>query len=347
VKYGAELIERNIGSPVVNTVSSVGRRTGVEKNIRRYLGDHQRPSELEDGDMDSSRKRQRMASPSAEAMDIDQAFSPRTRVSSRSSMADSLPAYDDQRSPAYEEATMAILDHAKGKDLGSRVTQDRRVNWSTQLIMTTSGLGAALSESSLNSLKYCLGLLRKSTKHIDSTMHALKLLLDDYEAARKQAEGEAGAMDVGSPNGSEAEREEQVRKIAERMKTLSSDIWKTLETVTTSVSRYAGGALPQNARQVVRTQLLSMPQRWQSASQSAAGAERGEEARGAQRMLAFAKEGLDMMGQVTTVVDGTVQSAEGWLSRMGRRPQQNGEASAARPVSEKAALTAAPVDTKQ
>jgi hypothetical protein len=44
-------------------------------------------------------------------------------------------------------------------------------------------------------------------------------------------------------------------------------------------------------------------------------------------MLAFAKEGLDMMGQITTVVDGTVQSAESWLARIGRRPQ--GESSSA------------------
>jgi hypothetical protein len=306
---------------VVNTVSSVGRRTGVEKNLRRYLGDHQRPSDIEEGNSDSSRKRQRVASPRAEAMDVDQAFSPRTRVSSHSSVADSLPAYDDQCSPAYEEAL-------KGGQLDTRAAQDRRLNWSTQLIMTTSGLGAALSDRSLNSLKYCLGLLRHATTHIDSAMKALKLLLDDYEAARQQVGTEADTRDgTSAPSESGADREEQVRRIAERMKTLSSDIWKTLENVVNSVSQYAGGALPQNARQVVRTQLLSMPQRWQAASRSAEGQERGSEAVGAQRMLAFAKEGLDMMAQVTTVVDGTVQSAETWLARMGRRPQQNGQPS--------------------
>jgi hypothetical protein len=64
VQYGAELIERNIGSPMVNTVSSVGRRTGMEQNIRRYLGEQgRRPSDLEAGDDESSRKRQRRISP--------------------------------------------------------------------------------------------------------------------------------------------------------------------------------------------------------------------------------------------------------------------------------------------
>jgi hypothetical protein len=93
---------------MVNTVSSVGRRTGMEKNLRRYLGEqHRRPSDLEQGDADAPRKRQRAASPSADAMEIDSRTASRTRGGSQSSYAESLPAYDDQRSPNYEEnATM-------------------------------------------------------------------------------------------------------------------------------------------------------------------------------------------------------------------------------------------------
>lgn len=340
MQYGAELIERNIGSPVVNTVSSVGRRTGVEQNLRRYLGEvHSRPSDLEQGDADPARKRQRVTSPGSDAMEIDAPFrSPRTRGGSQSSFAESLPAYDDQRSPNYEETAVILIDPATGKERESQgqASQDRRVNWSTQLIMTTSGLGVALSDTSLRSLKICLGLLRSATKHIDSVMHALKLLLEEYENAlqtRPQWDSEAGAtekMDIGQVNGNleDTEKDEQVRRIADRMKSLSSDIWTTLQNVVQSVSRHTGGALPQNASQVVRTQLLSVPQRWQLATRSTAAngeqSGRGEESRGAQRMLVFAKEGLDMIGQVTMVVDGTVQSAENWLARVGRRPQENG-----------------------
>jgi hypothetical protein len=131
------------------------------------------------------------------------------------------------------------------------------------------------------------------------------------------------------------DQDAQVRKIADRIKTLSSEIWTTLQSVVQSVSRYTGGALPQNASQVVRTQLLSVPQRWQLAGRQAdsndGAAEQGaqgEAVRGANRMLAFAKEGLDMMGQITTVVDGTVQSAETWLNRIGRRTPAEGRAHA-------------------
>lgn len=339
VKYGAELVERNVGSPMVNTVSSVGRRTGMEKNLRRYLGEqHRRPSDLEQGDADAPRKRQRAGSPGADAMEIDSRNPSRTRGGSQSSYAESLPAYDDQRSPNYEEnatmtdssATTTAMKPERREQ--STAVQDRRVAWSTQLIMTTSGLGVALSAASLRSLKQCLHLLRGATSHIDSVMRALKLLLAEYETALRQRRDSDSSTDEVKAEG---EKEDEVRAIADKIKSLSSDIWQTLQGVVQSVSRYTGGALPQNASQVVRTQLLSVPQRWQLAGRRTQNAPADEEAgegeavRGANRMLAFAMEGLDMMGQITTVVDGTVQSAESWLARIGRAPSSRNGASSA------------------
>ncbi|KAF2203931.1 Opi1-domain-containing protein [Delitschia confertaspora ATCC 74209] len=318
VKYGAELLERNIGSPVVNTVSSVGRRTGVEKNIRRYLGDHRRPSDLEQGDTDVAHKRRRVATLGTDAMDIDSMPSPRTRGGSQSSVAESLPAYDDHRSPNYEETAVGGTLNGKGES-----SQDRRVNWSTQFIMTTSGLGVALSDASLKSLRLCLSLLRGATKQIDSAMLALKLVLEEYEEAVRQQSGDGGVVRLSASDTSSnipADREEQVQQIAKRMKQLTTDIWTALHEIVKSVSHYTGGALPQNAGAVVRTQLLSLPQRWQNVDRSTAGEEQtGFEARAARRMLAFAREGLDMLTQISTVVDGTVKSAEVWLGRMGRK----------------------------
>ena len=317
----------------------------MEKSLRLYLGEgHRRPSDLEQGDGDSSRsKRQRIASPADDAMDVDDAIAAasRTRGGSQSSYTESLPAYDDQRSPNYEEAVISgDITSQKSPEQRSSTSQDRRVNWSTQLIMTTSGLGVALSVTSLRSLKLCLGLLRSATTHIDSVMRALKVVLEEYEAAlrnqRQQSTSASGTQDEKTQlNGNmasmglvDSDKDAQVRRIADRIKALSSDIWTTLQSVVQSVSRYTGGALPQNAQTVVRTQLLSVPQRWQLAGRNASGdgaaAGGGEEVRGANRMLAFAKEGLDMMGQITTVVDGTVQSAESWLARIGRRPQGRG-----------------------
>lgn len=199
--------------------------------------------------------------------------------------------------------------------------------------MTTSGLGVALSEPSLRSLRLCLKLLRSATTRIDTIMKSLKLVLEEYDAALKRRRPhDVEALDAKAElNGTMAqmglvdgEQDAQVRIIADRIKQYSSEIWTTLQSVVQAVSRYTGGALPQNASQVVRTQLLSVPQRWQLAGQQADGdAQQGEAVRGANRMLAFAKEGLDMMSQITTVVDGTVQSAETWLNRIGRRVPAN------------------------
>lgn len=329
VQYGAELIERNVGSPMVNTVSSVGKRTGMEQNLRRYLGEVGRRSrDLEQGDSDAARKRQRVESPGTDAMDIDSApAASRRRGGSQSSYTESLPAYDDQRSPSYEESPTTTTTTTTGKNADSN-TQDRRVAWSTQLIMTTSGLGVALSATSLRSLKLCLGLLRGATTHIDNVMRALKLVLEEYEAALRNRHPQHAQYDAEKQpptttiTTTDSDDNDDVSRIASRIKALSADIWQTLQSVVASVSRYTGGALPQNASQVVRTQLLSVPQRWQLAGRTTQG--EGEEVRGANRMLAFAKEGLDMMGQITTVVDGTVRSAETWLGRIGRRPEEEG-----------------------
>jgi ElaB/YqjD/DUF883 family membrane-anchored ribosome-binding protein len=188
--------------------------------------------------------------------------------------------------------------------------------------MTTSGLGVALSENSLKSLKHCVRFLRIATKHIDSRMAALKLLLDEYESALQSRGSTADDTQARSPDHTGPDSDQEVRRIAENMKTTSKEIWQSISKVALNISNYTGQALPDNASQFVRTQLMSLPQRWNATlTHSASGQQRGEEARGADRMLAFAKEGLEMMGQITTVVDGTVQSAEGWLSRMGKRPQ--------------------------
>jgi hypothetical protein len=93
IRSGAEFVERNIGSPVANTVGSVSRRTGVESRVRRYLGDR-RPSDLDTND--NAQKRRRVADPSTEDMDIEKGLrspstmEPRSRAESQASFAESL-----------------------------------------------------------------------------------------------------------------------------------------------------------------------------------------------------------------------------------------------------------------
>ena len=333
VRYGVHLVERNVGSPVASTVSNLGRRTGVEGGIRRYL-DSRRPSSPA---MDSAHgsKRRRVAS---DNMDLD-------RVDP--SLQDSqeyLPAYQANKPPSYREE---VSPHGSERSRAVERPPNNR-SWSTKIFISTSALGVALSDSSLRSLQYCVKLLSGATEHVESVMNALKIVLHEYdqshetsqqERARQEKEREAGiVIEIRSGN----EHDQSTEMLARRIKSLCDDIWHTIQTVVNSVSTYAGGALPENARNIVKGQLLSIPQRWRHAtqsaeaaspSQSATKADGGEDGKAvesadentrkaAHRMIAFATEGIDMMAQVNSVVGITLQSAESWLQSLGRNNRE-------------------------
>ncbi|EOD52830.1 putative clock controled protein (ccg-8) protein [Neofusicoccum parvum UCRNP2] len=253
---------------------------------------------------------------------------------------ETLPPYDTERSPDYEERNtngqtrqLAMLNGPQKH----RGESSQSPHWSTRVMITTSGLGVALSEKSLRSLKFCLNLLREASARIGNAMRALRMVLDDFEKANS-ANGSNHQYDDEKGVGSrqlmrdmaEKQREEESRRLANRIKALSQDIWETIKKVCASVSQYTGGALPENASNIVRRQLLSVPQRWQAAN--AASTQNGQdgensapaEVRGANRMLAFAKEGLDMIAQVSMVVESTINSAEQWLDSLGRKRNDSG-----------------------
>ncbi|GAM84073.1 hypothetical protein ANO11243_020650 [Dothideomycetidae sp. 11243] len=264
--------------------------------------------------------------------------------SSSSRRYEFLPAYNkNSKPPSYREEGSPA--NAQRQQLNTRSPYYR--NWSTKLMISTSGLGVALSDASLKSLTFCVTLLTKATEHVEFVMNALKLVLQDYEKAQEERQREQSRrskeIEAGVISRSQAEQEDATRQLADRIQQMCDDIMGTLKTVVDKVSTYTGGALPENARRVVKGQLLSIPQRWRVASQTVA--QQDQEAgsssatsesshassedvprKAANRMIVFAQEGVDMMGQVNDVIKITLQSAEEWLGTFGRRqqPQQNG-----------------------
>jgi transcriptional repressor OPI1 len=347
-------VERRF-TPVVNTVGSVGRLTGVEGGVRWFLGgrrpSHQQPSDIENG-AQVSNKRRKMG---PEEMDVDrsvphdpypvhrQELQHRQRRPSQGSTVESLPAYDEHRSPDYEAAQQALIptqSHDEPTSPGS--------SWQSRLVLSTSGLSVAMSEESLRSLKYCLGWLRWANEHIGKVILALKAVLEQYD--------QVSAEDSGKIEGSGSERQLIVRSDAERsalnakIAELKRDVLKTLKEVVDIVSKYAGGALPENARDLVRRHLTSLPQRFRLASsRSAESSRKGDsgdiEIRdGANRVLVLAKEGLDMMAQVSGVLDGTIVSAEEWCERLGRSKREETQAQAQNGEMEKPPLELPPMN---
>jgi hypothetical protein len=215
-----------------------------------------------------------------------------------------------------------------------------------------------MSEESLRSLKYCLSWLRWANEHIGKVINALRSVLEQYDSGSEfsttgvitsgdasEMDGQAGQLIVRS----DAERSALNARIAE----LKKDVLKTLKDVVDIVSKYAGGALPENARVLVRRHLTSLPQRFKLASTSSVnGARNGEigdkgdreVTEGANRVIVLAKEGLDMMAQVSGVLDGTIVSAEEWCERLGRKKREESEVAV--PITEDGSAARISLDVK-
>ncbi|KAI6784949.1 Clock-controlled protein-like protein [Emericellopsis cladophorae] len=348
-KSSAEYVEGYL-SPIANTVGSVGRVTGVEGGVRWFLGSGRRQNS--DVEASSSSKKRRKVNPAepepltkrrledqdvatlTEIGKIQDVYTGAPRGDRRPSFAsttDTLPAYDGMHAPAYTETTDPRAGDA---DRGSTA-------WQSRLIMSTSGLSVAMSDESLRSLKYCLKWLRWANGHMGGVIGSLKTTLEQYD--KPHDEEEPPLQDVEKqeesvtvePSGEQGEQQPSRAELAYRINTLKGDVLKTLHDAINMVSRYAGGALPENARVLVRSHLTSLPQRFRYAtmSENQSEAQDSDSAvrEGAHKVLVLAKEGLDMVSQVSGIVDGTIVSAEEWCERMGRkkRNSNSGEPSGA------------------
>ncbi|KAM4066377.1 transcription factor [Hirsutella rhossiliensis] len=335
-KSSAEYVEGYL-TPIANTVNSVGRVTGVEGGVRWFLGANRRHASSSDSDLGGNSNKRRKVDSERDMAGQDHArgmqklwaeessqFTPRTpRRLSSTSTVDTLPAYDEMRSPAYTETT--------GPQNPPR-SSPSAAPWQSRLIMSTSGLSVAMSAESLRSLKYCLRWLRWTNDHMGRVIGTLKSTLEEYERTtpeRARIQGSAG--EAGSDDeASEAAPEQSRVELANRINSLNGDVLKTLQDAINTVSKYAGGALPENARVLVRRHLTSLPQRFRVATMSSApeGGDGDSESAirdGAQKVLVLAKEGLDMVTQISGVVDGTIVTAEEWCERVGRKRQNSGE----------------------
>lgn len=303
----------------------------MEGGVRWFLGgrrpSHNHPSDLETTNEEGSHKRRKLRTQDQDfqngeytSHDLYNAQrQDHQRRASQVSTVESLPAYDDYRSPSYEAAQTALI-----------TTQPpESPSWQSRLVQSTSGLSIAMSDESLRSLKYCLSWLRWANEHIGKVILALKSVLDQYDP-------DTSTSLTADPNSSATSNQNQLilrtqedrNALTAKIAALKQDVLKTLKEVVDIVSKYAGGALPENARELVRKHLTSLPQRFRAANAHSHESRTGDggEAEGARRVLVLAREGLDMMAQVSGVLDGTIVSAEEWCERLGKRRREDGHA---------------------
>ena len=329
-RVGAEFVERNIAQPVANTVGTASRMAGVETGVRWWLNRKESGNNEDKTEIGSKRRRSSndldIANPSY--MDGPREAH-RKRGISELSLPESLPPYDDQRSPTYEEyATSQVASPT----LPPTTLTSQQKSWQTRFAIHTSGLGVAMSDESLKSLKYCLTWLRWANGHLSSVLGRLQDVLAEWDRSQRQA------RDQTSPTSSSRPAPRDPAIITQHIQALKRECVKVLKNALDVVSNYAGGSLPENARWIVKSHLTSLPARFKVASQDYSDAKvsnvgrnvdeesqkQSEAVTGAQRVIVLAREGLDMIHQVTAVVDGTIVSAEEWIEKLGRRRGSQG-----------------------
>lgn len=215
-----------------------------------------------------------------------------------------LPAYTDgDRSPPYSEEVIISKEQPSNAGLGHR------------LIITTSGLGVAMSEESIRSLKFCLSWLRWANHKLSDCTSSIQDLLKQWE--RRSSQG-SQPMSVSNLTTNETDDSALAAKIA----ALKTEVLTTLKQVMNVVSTYAGGALPENARRLVHQHLVSLPQRFSLASRRSSNEENDAPTNNATQALLLAQQGLEIFSQVFRVLNDTLVSAEDWFEKLGGRRRQ-------------------------
>jgi len=304
LKTSAEYIEGYL-TPVAKAVGNVSRKTGVEGGFRWFLSrkharKHQSSTDLEAGG--NKRRKAKLNPKEMEALDRAYLQLDDERRASISTV-DTLPAYDDHRSPAYSEEV-----DAQGQVVPNGDAQPLK----TRIVVSTSSLGIAMRSDSLNKLKYCLQQLRHANSCVTGMMTNLQSLVEQYDAAKTKDESD----DTGD---SSRPSEVQSNLIAQ-MEMVKGAITMNVRSTINLVSIYAGSTLPDNVKNLIREQINGLPQRWGLTVLREAPADGGNEQEkamreGARRALALAKEGIRTITQVSDTIDRTIKLAEDWCTK--------------------------------
>ena len=314
-KSGAEFVEK-IGSPVMHTVGTAGRISGVETGVRWWL--KRPPGHLEEHKSKRGRARDR-SDTDVEKGYPDPAIPQLVPRNLSITSLDSLPPYDDQRSPQYVEKESREDSHPKDP-------RGQPKTWSSKLIISTSGLGVAMRQDSLECLRYCLEWVRWANNHLRRITIDIRDIIQKPESDNPQSTSEADAR-AGRLSGIVLNESDHKppgdQDDNKKIQLLTNQILEIMKQITSVVSDYAGSALPENARAVVAQHLMAIPQRFRSVAMRHSNTNSLNLHRPvvsqAHKVLGLAREGLDTMAHIHMVINGTIESAEAWCERLGRQ----------------------------
>lgn len=235
--------------------------------------------------------------------------------------SDTLPPYDSHRSPSYEEA-------ASQGQAANELRPQPHPSWSSRLIRSTSGLGVAMSEESLESLKWALRCLGWANRHLARLIISLRDAIEHTDSGPAQQPSPRSNASNSQPEEASLISEGDAataRKRASHMQALTAEVIWIIQKVNNAVTEYTGSALPENARILVGRYLKSLRQSFQRSFVASSDNEDGPRQGGttgsetsAKKAILLAREALDKLAQVSGIVEGTIVSAEEWCERLGR-----------------------------
>ncbi|CAD6920271.1 unnamed protein product [Tilletia controversa] len=145
-----------------------------------------------------------------------------------------------------EEGVPSMMDVARrGGGAADAFGQTKGSGLRSMLVeagVAAGGLSAAMSNESMKSLKYCLHWLQYATARIE---HQITILRDTMVKLNH------GELDLNSP-------------AVQNLTMIKGDVVTTIKGVVDVIGKYAGIALPEQARRSVKGFVLSLPARWAS-----------------------------------------------------------------------------------
>lgn len=275
-------------------------------------------------------------------------YSPRFRHSAEKIEAVVLPDYSENTNHIRKRNHHHHHHHHHHHRLNSRnncgnsssstaaTTTAKRPMWQDVLVSATSL--TQLSSESRQRLRYCLNLLKLANTRLADTVNKLQYQIQKETANRM-------AQSIAAENMPHNSNEE------ETIAPLKQDLITTIKKILTVVTTFAGNSLPEPARSHVKKYILQLPSNWvlsvnstpvtttpppelaasednsnndsslspdssnHSDDDSKKNKNTKDEIESGSRVLNLAQETLEMLGNIISVVDDTLERAEYWCPK--------------------------------
>ncbi|CAG7847032.1 SubName: Full=Uncharacterized protein {ECO:0000313/EMBL:CCA68234.1} [Serendipita indica DSM 11827] len=156
--------------------------------------------------------------------------------------------------PVLHTESSASTRKVSNDDQASSQAVSRRPGWHS-LMIEAGGISAAVSDESMRKLKYCLEWLQWATANLDTQITLLETFIASINATV-----------TGEPVPSSATVSPEALK---HYMSVKRNVVNTIRQVVEVVGKYAGGSLPEPAKNKVKGFILSLPGRWSVAVKDA------------------------------------------------------------------------------